>query len=161
MQRTYSMLGYLLATLVVLQAGAIAWFVSGMFRWINDGAYLDAAVLAERGDPHFPEELGIAAHSLNGIIVIPAVGLALLIVSFFTRDRVAMILAGVVLALIVLQTQLGFWGPELPAAGLVHGMNALAILLVATLAAVRMGRRIKLQRRESAAQDADATPVSG
>jgi len=143
MRRTYQVLGYLFAALVFLQAGAIVWFISGLFRWIEDGAYLDAAILAERGDPHFTEEIGIAVHSLNGTYVIPVVALAMLVVSFFTKDRRATIAAAVLLVLVIVQQYLGFFGPEFPIAGLMHGFNALVLLLVAVFASVRMGRRIR------------------
>jgi len=133
-------LGYLVSGLVVVQAAMIVWGVSGLFRWIAGGGVLDAATLEERGEPHFTEELGFAVHALNGTFLLPAVGLALLIVSFFTRDRRAMELAGLVVVLILVQQQLGFIGSEIPVAGAFHGINALLLFSVAALAGRRMGK---------------------
>ena len=81
------------------------------------------------GDPmqiHLDEEFaksvglpGIIIHGMNGSMVIPAVALALLLVSFFTRVRGAAMRAAIVLGVVALQITLGFAA---------HGFAFLAIL---------------------------------
>ena len=56
-------------------------------------------------------------HGVNGIFVIPALALAMLIVSFFTKVPGAIKWAAVVFLLVVVQTQLGFLGHDFPAGG--------------------------------------------
>jgi hypothetical protein len=63
----------------------------------------------------------------------------LLIVSFFTKVRGAIKWAVVVFVLVVVQGQLGELGHDLPLAGALHGLNALALFGSALYA----GRRLR------------------
>ena len=66
--------------------------------------------------------------------------IALLVVSFFVKARGARMWAAIVFGLVVLQATLGFAIHGTPYAGLVHGANALAVLLAAVYAALRIRR---------------------
>jgi hypothetical protein len=98
----------------------------------------DKAVIESQGTP-FPEVVGILVHGINGMFVIPALALLLLIVSFFTKVRGAIKWAVIVFVLVVVQGQLGELGHDFPLAGAVHGLNAMALFGVALYA----GRRLR------------------
>jgi heme A synthase len=82
--------------------------------------------------------------------------LALLIVAFFVKARGARKWAGIVLALVALQITLGYSIVDMPYLGLVHGANALAVLLTAVYAALLIRRSARIGADEPAA-DAIAT----
>jgi hypothetical protein len=101
--------------------------------------------------------LGILVHGVNGTIVVPGIALVLLIVSFFLRVRGAIKWAAIVFVLVVAQGQIGFLGHEIPLAGALHGLNALALFG----AALYTGRRIRTARRTGvvSAEEQVADPV--
>ena len=86
--KAYRFLAYMIAALVVVQAGAIAWAFFGMTDWItNDNGVVDKALLeCEDCDQEFTAEWGFAIHMFFvGFLLIPLTSLALLIVSFFAK----------------------------------------------------------------------------
>jgi hypothetical protein len=85
----------------------------------------------------FPEEVGFMVHGLNGMMVVPVLAVLLLIVSFFAKVPRGVALAGGVVGLTALQVLLGMFGHGIPALGLLHGANALALVVVAVVAARR------------------------
>ena len=58
--------------------------------------------------------------------------------------------AAITLGLVALQMTLGYAIPDLPYAGLFHGANAMALLLVSMLAALRVGRTQRVGAMEPA-----------
>jgi uncharacterized membrane protein YtjA (UPF0391 family) len=138
MRTAYKVLTYLVAVEVVIQATAMVWAVAGLGKWVTDGGVLDKATMESGGKP-FPEITGFLVHGINGTFVIPGIALILLILSFFLRLRGAIKWAAIVFVLAIVQGQLGFLGHEIPAAGALHGLNALALFLGALYA----GRRIR------------------
>jgi len=138
MRTAYKVLAYLVAAEVVIQAMAMVWAVAGLGKWITDGGVLDKATMESGGKP-FPEITGLIVHGVNGSFVIPGIALILLILSFFVRLRGGIKWAAIVFVLAVVQGQLGFLGHEIPVAGALHGLNALALFLGALYA----GRRIR------------------
>jgi hypothetical protein len=139
MRTAYKVLAYLVAAEVVVQAMAIVWGIAGLGRWVDGGGVFDKAVIESQGTPPFPEVVGILVHGINGMFVIPALALLLLIVSFFTKVRGAIKWAVIVFVLVVVQGQLGELGHDFPLAGAVHGLNAMALFGVALYA----GRRLR------------------
>jgi hypothetical protein len=138
MRTAYKVLAYLVAAEVAVQAMAIVWGIAGLGRWVDGGGVFDKAVIESQGTP-FPEVVGILVHGINGMFVIPALALLLLIVSFFTKVRGAIKWAVIVFVLVVVQGQLGELGHDFPLAGAVHGLNAMALFGVALYA----GRRLR------------------
>lgn len=133
MRTTYRVLAHLVAIGVVVQAAAIAFVVSGLFNWVaTDGGVLDAATLESPDGLNFPEVVGFIVHGLNGMIVIPALALVLLVVSFFAKVPRGVLWAGLLLALIVVQVLLGM--ARTPGTAGLHGMNALFVFAVALVA---------------------------
>ena len=138
MRATYRFLAYMIAVLVVVQAGAIAWAFFGMTNWIDDGGVVDKALLeCTDCEQNFTAEWGFAIHMFfNGLILIPLTSLVLLIVSFFAKVPRGVAMAGLIVLLVILQVMV------LPALsrevgsgfGALHGINAL-ILMGAAIAA--------------------------
>lgn len=153
MRTVYKVFAYLIAAEVVVQAMAMVYAIAGLGKWVNGGGVFDKAVMESDESP-FPEVVGFMVHGLNGSLVIPVIALVLLILSFFTKVRGAAKWAGLVLLLVVVQVNLGFFGHEVPAVGALHGLNAL--LLFST--AVYAGRRVRAAAR--AAAERPETPVA-
>ena len=132
MRQTYRVVSSLIALGVLVQAAAIAF---GWFQVINDvenGAVLDQN--AELNAGHI-------VHGMNGMYVLPLLGLVLLGVSFAAARSVpgARKWAGIVFGLIVLQVVLAFVAFGAPIVGALHGINALLILGAAARAAMLAG----------------------
>ena len=129
MRQTYRVVASLIALGVLVQAAAIAF---GWFQVINDvenGAVLDQN--AELNAGHI-------VHGMNGLYVLPLLGLVLLGVSFAAARSVpgARKWAGITLGLIVLQVVLAFVAFGAPIVGALHGVNALLVLGAAVRAAM-------------------------
>lgn len=141
MRTVYRVLAYLVAAEVAIQAMVMVYFIAGMGYWIDQGGVVDSATFEnafEGGETPFSEFIGAIIHGYNGMLVIPALALALLIVSFFTRLPGAVKWAGLVLLFVVLQVALGLLGHAISAAGGLHGLNALALFSVAFYTAHRV-----------------------
>ncbi|MHA6523462.1 hypothetical protein [Tessaracoccus sp. G1721] len=137
----YRVLAGTVAALVGVQAASHAWASAGLGAYIMGGAVVDKSMMEDTGGPlPFPEVLGILIHGLNGGIIIPAVALALLVVSFFTRVPRALMWAAIVLGLVALQMTLGYAAHGMAVLAIFHGLNAL-LLLLAAVSALRNARR--------------------
>lgn len=142
MIKTYQMLAYTIAGLVVVQAAMIAWAFFGLTNWISDeGGVVNKQLLeCDSCDMNFTAEWGFAFHMFFiGLLLIPLLTLVLLVVSFFTRVPRASAYAGVLVLLVVLQViVLPMLAREVGSGfGALHGVNALLILGVAALAGHR------------------------
>ncbi|GAB3264744.1 hypothetical protein [Nocardioides dilutus] len=146
--KAYRFLAFMIAVLVVVQAGAIAWAFFGMTDWINnEGGVVNKELLeCDDCDQEFTAEWGFAIHMFfNGLVLIPLTSLILLIVSFFARGvPKGVMLAAVVFGLVVLQV---FVLPALSREvgsgfGALHGVNALVLMGVAIMAGQRASSAI-------------------
>ncbi len=151
MCRIYAGLAWIIAAAVVVQAAAIAFAFGGMLNHVSEGGVVDKALL-ESGGAGGAGELGFWIHGIVGAGVIPLLAVSLLIVSFFARAKGARLWAAITLGLVVLQVTLGFSITDMPYLGLIHGANALAVVVSAVVAAL-LARR---SRRARAASRADA-----
>jgi hypothetical protein len=156
MRTAYKVLAYLVAAEVAIQAMVMVWGIAGLIKWVDGGGVFDKSIMESQGTP-FPEVLGILVHGVNGTFVVPGIALVLLIVSFFLRVRGAITWAAIVFVLTVAQGQIGFLGHEIPLAGALHGLNALALFGAALYA----GRRIRTAPRSGvvSAEEQVAAPV--
>lgn len=136
MRTAYKVLAIIIAVEVAIQAMAMVFAISGMVIWVSEGGVLDSSAM-EAEEALFPEMIGLVTHALNGMYVIPALALALLIVSFFTKVPGAVKWAGVVLLLVVLQVALGLLGHSISVAGALHGLNALLLFSAAMYTGLR------------------------
>jgi hypothetical protein len=139
MRSAYRVLAHLIPILVVLQAMVVAWAVFGLGKYIQDGGVVNKALMDDRDTMHFTAERGFAYHGIVGMMVIPIVALALLIVSFFAKVPGGVQLALIVLALVVIQVVLGLVSHAAPWLGLLHALNAF-LIIGASLAAVRRAK---------------------
>jgi hypothetical protein len=136
MRTVYRVLAWIVAVEVLIQAAAISYAIFGFGKWIQEGGVLDKSVM-ESQVTAFPEEVGFMVHGLNGMMVVPALAVLLVIVSFFAKVPRGVALAGGVVGLVALQVLLGMFGHGIPGLGLLHGANALALFVVAVIAARR------------------------
>ena len=155
MRKVYTALAWIIAGGVVVQAAAIAFAFGGMLNLVSEGGVVDKALL-ESFQAAGVGELGFMIHGLVGGVLIPLIALTLLVVSFFVRARGAKLWAAITLGLVVLQVTLGFSIVGVPHLGLIHGANALAVVVAATVAALRVRRSAAPERAEEATTDAVA-----
>ena len=155
MRRIYAGLAWTIAGAVVVQASAIAFAFGGMLNLVSEGGVVDKALL-ESFQAAGVGELGFMIHGIVGAGVIPLLAVALLIVSFFVRARGAKLWAAITLGLVVLQVTLGFSITDVPYLGLIHGANALAVVVAAAVAALRVRRDVTPEPAEEATTDAVA-----
>lgn len=127
------MLAWILALEVVVQAAAIAWALFGLTTWIDGGGVLDAAAI--EAEVQFDGVVGFMVHGMNGMMIVPAVALLLLIVSFFAKLPRGVTYAAALFVMVVAQVALGIFAHSLPSLGMLHGALALAILVTAVLSA--------------------------
>ena len=159
MRKTYRILAYTIAVLVVVQAGAIAWAFFGVNDWItNDGGVINKAYLeSEGGEMQFTAEWGFAIHMFyNGTLLIPLVTLATLVVSFFAKVPGGIKYAVTLVVLVILQIIVlpGLSHSVGSGFGALHGINAMVLLGVAIMA----GRRASVPT--STATGESAAPVA-
>src|SRR5262245_58201988 len=134
MRKTYQVLAILIAAEVVIQAAAMVFAVAGLGIWVDGGGTLDKAAV-ESEDLSFTGAAGFMVHGMNGMILIPVLGLVLLVVSFFAKVPGGSKWAGITLLLIVTQVMLGILGHESAYVGLLHGLNAFALFSAAVYSA--------------------------
>jgi len=151
MRTVYKVLAYIVAAEVVVQAMLIVYAIAGLSKWVSNGGVFDKAVMEDR-QIIFPEIIGLPLHGLNGGIIIPVIALALLICSFFAKVPGGVMWAALVLALAIVQVQLGYMGHDLTVAGALHGLNAMALFVTALHAARRS--RVAAAATAEAAQPA-------
>jgi hypothetical protein len=126
----YRTIAQLIALGVVLQAAfvALGWFI--ILNDVDGGQVVDKAYL-EDGDGW---NIGHLLHGVVGLMVMPLLGLALLISSFFAKIPGGVKWAGLTLLAIVVQVALALIGFEAPALGALHGINAFIVLGLASMA---------------------------
>jgi hypothetical protein len=156
MRRTYSIIALVVALGVAVQAASIAFALGGVAHYIQGGGVLDKALVESR-QATFTGDLGFPIHGIVGGMVLPVAALALLVVAFFVKVRGARLWAAIVLGVVALQITLGYSITDMPYLGLIHGANALAVLLTAVYAALRVGRPALGRSNERASSDAVAT----
>lgn len=138
MRSAYRVLAHLIMISVVIQAAVIAWTFFGLGDWIQDGGVLNKAVLDDRDTVNFAAQRGAMIHGIGGMLVVPLLALAFLIVSFFAKVPGGVRSAVVIIVLIAVQVVLGIAGHNVPWLGLLHGINAFLIIGVAKAADTRV-----------------------
>jgi hypothetical protein len=139
MRSVYRVLAWIIAAEVAIQAMVVVYAVAGLGIWVDQGGVFDRAVF-ESEEFAFPELVGAMIHGINGMMVIPALALLLLIVSFFAKVPGAVKWAALVLLLVVLQVMLGLLGHGAAIFGALHGLNALLLFSTAVYTGLRVKR---------------------
>jgi hypothetical protein len=140
---TYRVLASLIMVGVVLQVASIA--LAG-FTIAND-AQEGTTIGADYSN------FGQKYHSLGGT-AIALLALALLIVSFLTDVPRGRMFAGIIVGLVVSQVVLAMVSFGLPALGVLHGMNGVAIASIAGTASAAASRRASAPSASSASGSA-------
>ena len=140
MRRTYTVLAWIIAAGVFVQAAAIAFGFGGMAGYVKGGGVVDKALVESGTVDNFTGEIGFAIHGIVGGMVIPFAALALVVVSFLVKVPGARKWAAIVLGLVFVQAMAGYSIKDLPYLGLLHGANALAILMSSVQAARLVAR---------------------
>ena len=138
MIKAYRILAIIIAAEVVIQAMMIVFAVAGLGKYIDDGATVDKAAFEDE-DLKFTGVTGFMIHGINGMMIIPLLGIALLVISFFAKFDGAVKWAGIVLASIVVQVLAGIIAHDAPFIGMIHGLNAF-ILFGSAMNAARLAR---------------------
>jgi uncharacterized membrane protein len=133
MRSLTTLCGFAVAAVVALK-----YPVAGLGIWVDEGGVLDKAAF-ESEDLDFTGAVGFMIHGINGMMIIPLLGLALLVVSFFARLPGGVKVAAIVLGAIVVQVLLGLFGHESAYIGALHGLNAF-ILFGSAVYAARLAR---------------------
>lgn len=155
MRTAYKILAWLIAAEVMIQAAAIAYAIAGLGIWIDqNGGVLDKAAM-ESNETLFPEIVGFMIHGINGQMVIPLLAVILMIVSFFAKVPGGVKWAGFVLLAVVVQVALGMFLHTVSGLGALHGINALILFGVATMAGVRAHQVAKVENRAKAAKESE------
>jgi heme A synthase len=137
--RLYRIFAYLIALEVAVQAAAHAYGAAGLGHWIwSDGHTVTKADLEENSAVPITGRWAEELHGVNGAMLVPVLALAFVVVAVIVRRQVdaALAWAGTVLGLVALQVVLGFATIAVPALGMLHAVNALALLLAALHAAL-------------------------
>ncbi|BCY13920.1 DUF6220 domain-containing protein [Actinoplanes sp. L3-i22] len=127
MRSVYRALSGLITLGVVVQLAAIAaaWFL--VLNDVDNGGVFD----------NNTQNWGHVLHSVVGMMVIPLLAVALLVVSFFARIPGGVKWAAFTFGAVVLQIVLAFASYSVPGLGALHGLNALTVAGLAQHAARR------------------------
>ena len=156
MRKVYIGIAWLIAAMVLVQAGAIALGFGGMMHFVSEGGLVDKALTESRTASNFTGELGFPIHSLVGGLVMPIAALVLVVLSWFTKVRGATWWAVGLFVLIVVQGSLGYTIKDVPYIGALHGANALAVFVVTVVCARRARSAAARPAAEPATADAAA-----
>jgi hypothetical protein len=130
MKTVFKVLAYIIAAEVIVQSAMMVFAVAGLGIWVDGGGVLDKAAFEDE-NLSFTGVAGFMVHGINGMMIIPVLALALLVMSFFTKLPGAIRNSALVLALVVLQVTLGLFGHENAYIGMLHGLNALILFTAA------------------------------
>jgi hypothetical protein len=134
MKAAYKWLAFIIAAEVVVQAAAIA------FGYARLGKYVDGGATLTKDTDSFPGMTSLVIHGVNGMMVIPALAIAFLVVAVLSRVPGAAKVGGILLGMILVQVMLGIIGQSVPFLALLHGILALGIFGYAAMAGVRASR---------------------
>jgi len=149
MKKAYTVLAFIIALQVMVQASAIAWASFGFSDWIDAGnTYSKEDADCDDCGWDFTAQRGYMIHGINGFMIVPLISLILLIVSFFAKIPGGVKWAGIIFLLVIIQ------GHVLPPLsyefgsgfGALHGLNAMVLLALAVMA----GKRVKTATAASA-----------
>ena len=152
MKGLYRGLALAVAALVALQAAFIAYAVSGLGKWIEEGGTLDASTMQDP-NAEVGGGVGFMLHGISGTIAVPLAALLLLIISFFAKVPGGIKWALIVFGVTVVQYALAFLARTggIPVLGALHGLNALILFGVAVTAAMRVKRVVRAEQSVPAA----------
>src|SRR5438067_2459943 len=138
MRKTYQVLAFVLAAEVVIQAMAIAYGLAGLGHWVEDGNTLTKAKLDHSDQLHFQGIGGFAVHGINGMMLIPLLTLAFLVVAFLSKVPGAPKRAGLITLLVIVQVVLGLSADGVPLLAPLHALNGFALFSLLVMTGISM-----------------------
>jgi heme A synthase len=132
MKSVYRVFAYLVAAGVMVQAASVAY---GFFAF---GKYIDSGATVDKSTTTFPGDVGLEIHGIGSLVVL-AIALVLLILSFFAKVPGGITWGLIVFITAAVQVALGILAHTLPVLGVLHGIVALVLFGVAVTAAMRVG----------------------
>jgi hypothetical protein len=144
--RAYRTLAWLVAIAVAVQAATIAFAYFGLGAWIRGGGVLDAPAMQNHA-AEFTGVAGFALHGVGGELAVPAIAVALLVVALFARVPGGLAWAASLVVMVAAQVLLGLFASGMPALGLLHGLLAVGLAVVAVGAARRAVEPLAEARR--------------
>ena len=139
MRAAYKALSHSIAGLVAVQAALIALATAGLLHWVEEGNTLTPAAVKSE-DTGATGAIGFALHSGIGMILIPLLTVALVVVAVLLKEKAARTWAIALLVTVVVQVGLGTAAEAVPFLGLVHGLLALVVAWLGWHAASVVGR---------------------
>ena len=134
MKAAYKWLAFAIAVEVVVQAAVIAYGYASLGKYVDDGATLT------KDTDSFPGLTSLVIHGINGMMLIPLLSIALLVVALLSKIPGAPKAAGILLGMVLVQVLLGVFGDDVPFLALLHGVLALGIFGYAAMTGVRASR---------------------
>jgi hypothetical protein len=134
MKAAYKWLAFAIAVEVVVQAAVIAYGYASLGKYVDDGATLT------KDTDSFPGMTSLDIHGINGMMLIPLLAIALLVVALLSKIPGAPKAAGILLGMVLVQVLLGVFGDDVPFLALLHGVLALGIFGYAAMTGVRSSR---------------------
>ncbi|CAA9348808.1 MAG: hypothetical protein AVDCRST_MAG72-1289 [uncultured Nocardioidaceae bacterium] len=155
MKSVYRVLAFIIALGVAFQAAVMVFAIAGLGIWVDEGNSFDKAAVEALfdGELSFTGSVGMMLHGMNGMMVMPALALILLIVSFFAKVPGGVKWATAVLLAVVVQIALGIFGHSNAYFGLLHGVNALILFGLAVTAGMRVRRLDTAPARSASAPE--------
>ncbi|HUR12898.1 MAG TPA: hypothetical protein VM097_00245 [Mycobacteriales bacterium] len=150
MRKAHQVLAYLLAAEVVIQAMAIAYALAGLGYWVMEEGGVLTKQLIDDEDLTFQGVGGFAIHGMNGMMIIPLLGIVFLVVSLLANKQVpgAAKRGGIIFGLLALQVFLGLTSHSAVLLAPLHALNGFGIFTMCVVAA-----------RKAAAQDGEPALV--
>jgi hypothetical protein len=131
MTSAYRGIAHLIAGCIALQAAFIAFGMFGLRHYLDDGG---------TATKDYDGNAGWALHSVVGMIVIPLLAVALVVVAVLAKHSDGIKAAAVIAGLVIVQVAFGVLGEDSPWIGALHGLLALVLMGIAVEAGVRVGR---------------------
>jgi len=137
MRNVYRAFAAIIAVEVLIQAAAVVYGVFGLSKYVEDGHTLNSQMMEDGSNTSFTGLGGLVLHGMNGMMIIPLLGLLFVIVSFFAKVPKGVMWALITFGLIIVQVALGLFAHDIPALGILHGPNALVLFGAAVMAFMR------------------------
>jgi hypothetical protein len=136
MRKAHQILAGILGLEVVIQAMAIAYALAGLSYWVmEDGGVLTKQVIDDE-TAEFQGVGGFAVHGINGMMIIPLLGIIFLVVSLLANKQLpgAAKRGGIIFAMVALQVFLGLTSHSAPLLAPLHALNGFGIFAMCAVA---------------------------
>jgi hypothetical protein len=137
MRKAHQVLAIVLGAEVVIQAMAIAYALAGLSYWVmEDGGVLTKQVIDDES-AEFQGVGGFAVHGMNGMMLIPLIAIAFLVVSLLANKQLpgAAKRGGIIFGMVALQVFLGLTSHSVVLLAPLHALNGFGIFAMCIVTA--------------------------